>query len=154
MRLHLLDSQVDRLEGEVVAAPFFVDQRPPSGPAALLDWRLNGRLTELLVQGKLSGSAGEHLLVRSNGKIAANWILFFGGGRRQGLGEAGCRDLLHHFLSTCRRAGFSRIALGLGLPAGLSNSGLQAMVREAVEALAPENLECQVSISEETARCV
>lgn len=154
MQLHLLDNLVDRFEGEVVAALFFVDDRPLSGPEALLDWRLNGHLTELLLQGKASGSAGEHLLVRSNGKIAADWVLFVGGGRRQGLGEKDCRELLRHLLTTCRRAGFSRIALGLGLPAGMNAFGLLTMVRQTLDEMAPGNLDCLLSIVDDTARLV
>lgn len=153
-QLRLLDQPVDRIEAEVAAALFFLDERPLCGPQALLDWRLNGRLTGLLQHGSVSGCAGEHLLVRSNGKVAADWVLFVGGGRRRGLGEWDCRELLSHLLATCRRAGFSRIALGLGLLAGMKAFGLQTMVRETLDQMAPGNLECLLSIADDTARLV
>jgi hypothetical protein len=154
LQLHLLDHPVDRFEGEVVAAPFFVDERPLGGPAALLDWRLNGRLTEQLLRGEVSGSPGEHLLVQSNGKIAADWVLFVGGGRRRGLAENSCRELLRQLLATCRRAGFTRIALGLGLPAGMTAFGLQTLVRATLEEMAPGNFDCLLSIVDDTVRLV
>jgi hypothetical protein len=154
MRLHLPDKPVDRIEGEVAVVPFFLDERPPSGPAALLDWRLNGRLTELLLQGKVSGCAGEHLLVRSNGKIAADWALFVGGGRHRGLGEKDCRELLRHLLATCCRAGFSRIAMGLEMPAGINAVGLQKIVRDILDEMAPGDLVCRLNIVDDTVRLV
>lgn len=154
MQLHLLDNPVDRFEGEVVAAPFFADERPLCGPAALLDWRLGGRLTEQLLQGKVTGSAGEHLLVRSNGKIAADWALFVGGGSRTAAGESDYRKLMRHLLATCRLAGASRIALGLRLPAGMNAFGLQTMVRQALDEMAPGNLDCLLSIVDDAVRLV
>lgn len=154
MQLHLLDNPVDRVEGEVAVALFFLDDRPPTGSAALLDWRLNGRLTEQLLQGKVSGCTGDHLLVRSNGKIAAGWALFVGGGRRRGLGMEDCRELLRHLLATCRLAGFSRIALGLELLAGMNAVGLQKMVRAILDEMAPGNLDCLLNIVDDTVRLV
>jgi GNAT superfamily N-acetyltransferase len=154
MQLHLLDDPVDRVEGEVAVALFFLDERPPTGPAAILDWRLNGRLTEQILQGKVSGRSGDHLLVRSNGKIAADWALFVGGGRHRGLGENDCRELLRHLLATCRRAGFSRIALGLELPAGMNAVGLQKIVHDTLEEMAPGNLVCLLNIVDDAVRLV
>jgi len=148
-QLHLLDNPVDLLEGEVVAAFFFVDERPLSGSQALLDWRLNGLLTQLLVQNSAHGAFGENILLRSNGKIASDWVLFVGGGKRRGLGADGYRRLLDHLFAVCRRAGFVRVALGLGLLEGLSSSALQGMVRASLDAVALGGLECLLSIADD-----
>lgn len=154
MQLHLLDNLVDRFEGEVVAALFFVDDRPLCGPAALLDWRLNGRLTDELLQGGLDGSLGDQLLVQNNGKIAADWALFVGGGKRATLGEGAYHALVRQLLTTCRRAGASRIALGLGLPAGMTSAHLQRLVSETLDEMAPGHLDCLLGIVDENARLV
>lgn len=154
MQLHLLDNPVDRFEGDVVAAFYFVDDRPLCGPAALLDWRLNGRLTELLLQDVLDGTIGEQLLVQGNGKIAADWALFVGGGKRAELAENGYRKLLRHLLTTCHRAGATRVALGLGLSAGMTSAELQRLVRQSLEDMAPANLDCLLGIVDENARLV
>lgn len=154
MQLHLLDNPVDRFEGDVVAALYFVDDRPLCGPAALLDWRLNGRLTEQLLLGVLDGSIGEQLLVQGNGKIAADWALFVGAGKRAELGEDGYRKLLRHLLTICHRAGASRIALGLGLPVGMTSAGLQRLVSQSLDELAPCHLDCLLGIVEQNARLV
>lgn len=147
--LHLLDNPVDLFEGEVVSAFFFADERPIGGPQALLDWRLNGLLTQMLLENSARGDFGEHILVRSNGKVAADWVLFLGGGERRGLGQEGCRRLLDHLFAVCRRAGFVRIALGLGLPEGITASSLQGLVRAALESATPAGLECLLSITDD-----
>jgi hypothetical protein len=115
---------------------------------------LNGRLTDQLLQGMVSGCTGEHLLVRSNGKIAADWVLFVGGGKHRGLGENDCCELLRHLFTTCCRAGFFRIVLGLALPAGITAVRLQKLVREAMAETAPDNLECLLSVVDDTVRLV
>jgi len=42
--------------------PLWADVRPLRGAAGLLDWRLNGRLSRLLREGRLEGVIGEKLL--------------------------------------------------------------------------------------------
>lgn len=137
-----------------MAALFFADDRPLCGPAALLDWRLNGQLTEELLQGGLDGSLGDQLLVQNNGKIASDWALFVGGGKRANVEEDDCRDLVRQLLTTCRQAGASRIALGLGLLAGMTAAQLQRLVRETLDEVGPGNLDCLLGIVDENTRLV
>ena len=63
---------VDKMPGESVIVLYFEDQKPLDGPAALLDWRLDGQLTRLLLDGQIKGRAGEHVMLQSNGKLAAS----------------------------------------------------------------------------------
>jgi len=111
--LRVLDVSADCLEVEVVAALFFEDVRPLHGAAALFDWRLNGRISTMMLNGGASGRFGEHLLVANNGKLAADWILLIGGGRWFELDAAGCRNIFAHLLQVCCEAGFTRIGIGL-----------------------------------------
>ncbi|NIQ96583.1 MAG: hypothetical protein GWN87_22115 [Desulfuromonadales bacterium] len=83
--LRPLDLPADRMDGEVVAVLFFEDERPLAGPAALLDWRLNGLLTRRLLNGEATGRRNEKILVDANNKILAPWVLFQGGGTARGL---------------------------------------------------------------------
>jgi len=48
---------------ELLALPFFADERPLRGAAGLVDWRLCGRLSRLLLAGRLDGSFGEQTLL-------------------------------------------------------------------------------------------
>lgn len=150
-RLQILDLPADRIDGEAVAALFFEDERPVLGPAALLDWRLNGLLTNLLLQGQARGRAGEHVLVRNNGKLSADWIFFLGGGSRKGLGREACQGLLRHFLQTCRDAGFTRVTLCLDSLGGFEKSELEEMMTESFKAMGGRRPDCRLSFFDQDA---
>jgi hypothetical protein len=47
---------------DVLAVPVWSDLRPLRGAAGLLDWRLCGRLSQLLREGRLCGALGNRLL--------------------------------------------------------------------------------------------
>ena len=92
-------------------ALYFADQKPLDGPAALLDWRLDGQLTKMLVDGEIQGRAGEHVMLQNNGKLKADWVLFVGGGKWYGLCEETHASLVRHMLSVARQAGFKDVSL-------------------------------------------
>lgn len=122
----------DSLSGESVVALYFDDQKPLEGPAALLDWRLDGQLTRMLLDGELQGRAGEHLMLQSNGKLRADWVLFVGGGKWRGL----CRDthasLVKHMLRVVRQAGFHDVSLAFELHDEVDENVLFRQVSEAL----------------------
>ncbi|PLX76238.1 MAG: hypothetical protein C0615_06950 [Desulfuromonas sp.] len=110
---YFLDLQPDRMEGEVAVVFFFEDDRPLHGAAALLDWRLNGKLTELLLAGSATGRSGDIVAVRNNGKLDVDWALFLGGGNREKLTAAAWEKLLKKGFKVCEKAGFDRVAFCL-----------------------------------------
>lgn len=101
----------DALPGEAVVALYFSDKKPLDGPAALMDWRLDGQLTRMLLDHEVYGRAGEHVLLQNNGKFNAEWILFVGGGQWDGLCEETHASLIRHMLSVARKAGFKDVSL-------------------------------------------
>jgi hypothetical protein len=127
----LLDMPPDKLEGEVVVALFFEDDRPLAGAAALLDWRLNGHLTQQLLSRSVTGASRDSLLVQNNGKLDSEWALVVGGGQRKKISGTVYSKLLAKIFKTCRQAGFSRIALCLDIDGSLSEKELTALVAEA-----------------------
>jgi hypothetical protein len=148
--VRVLDLPADRMEGEAVAAFFFEDERPLRGPAALLDWRLNGALTDLLLTGQAAGRAGEHILFPNNGKLGADWVFFVGGGSRQGLGEETYGSLIRHVLAACRDSGFARVALCLAPLPNMGPAILESLVTEIMAETAPVALECLLTIETES----
>jgi tRNA-2-methylthio-N6-dimethylallyladenosine synthase len=54
---------LDDLDAEVLACPGWSDARPAHGVAGLCDWRLAGRVSELLRQGLISADVGEVVLL-------------------------------------------------------------------------------------------
>jgi hypothetical protein len=144
--LQILDLPADRMKDEVVAVFFFEDDRPLSGPAGLLDWRLNGALTRLLVEGRAVGRPGERVLVRGNGKLEAPWVLFAGGGKRPGLEVGVSDDAIRGLLETCRIAGFARISICLPRPEESVVKGLKQRAGRLLEAWGQNGLECRFSL--------
>ena len=68
----------DKLETQCAVVTSFADSRPLKGNAALLDWRLNGRLSRILLNRRFSGDFKEALLLPSEGRIRSREILFLG----------------------------------------------------------------------------
>jgi len=132
-RPQICDEPADRLPGELVAAFFFADERPPQGPAGLLDWRLNGWLTRCLLAGRAVGRPGEFLLVGNNGKLQASWALFAGGGAGEALTPLTCAGLMGSLLEAVRLAGFRRIGLALPLLPGVEKPEVEGMVWDILE---------------------
>jgi len=54
------------------------DERPLSGAAGFVDWRLCGQLSRLLVDGFFLGTRGESLLLPSSGRIGAPRVVVLG----------------------------------------------------------------------------
>ena len=130
----LLDMPPDKMEGEVVAALFFEDDRPLAGAAALLDWRLNGHLTEQLLTGAVTGAARDLLLIQNNGKLDSKWVLLAGAGQRKKITATVCSKLVAKIFKTCCQAGFERIAICLDADGSLSEKELAALVRDVYDA--------------------
>lgn len=135
----------DRLAGECVVALFFEDQRPLDGPAALLDWRLNGQLTRMLLDGQLSGRAGEHLVLQNNGKLHSEWVLFVGGGKWQGLCRETYAALVKHALQSVRQAGFKDVSLCLATHEEADSVVLEKQTREALTTVGEGLTDCRLS---------
>lgn len=124
----------DQLPGDAVVALYFSDLRPLEGPAALLDWRLDGQLTRMLLSGEVAGRAGEHVILQSNGKLAAKWVMFIGGGKWHGLCRETHAALVRHMLSVARQAGCKDVSL-VFMPHEEANGGtLQDQVNDALAA--------------------
>ena len=144
----VIDLPADRMEGDVVVAFFFQDQRPLEGASGLLDWRLNGRLTELLAEKLVEGWSGERVIVANNGKLNADWVLFIGGGSIHGWQAYVVRALLEQVLEICRNAGFRRVSLCFPDDCGLSRTDLQSILNNILQDMGSAAPDCLVSCAE------
>ncbi len=92
--------RLDLLGSEVLVAAITTDERPPHGTAGLVDWRLSGRISRLLLRGFATGRSGEVLLVPGTPKLPFDKVLLFGVGDSSTFDEAAYRVLLDRILST------------------------------------------------------
>ena len=123
----------DQCAGQAVVALYFSDVKPLDGPVALLDWRMNGQLTRMLLDRKVTGRAGEHVMLQSNGKLKAEWVLFVGGGKWHGLCIETHGSLVKHMVSVARKAGFKKISLTFMPHDEVSPEDLQQQVENALK---------------------
>jgi hypothetical protein len=72
--------KLDLLDAEAFALPVHSDERPLRGATGLLDWRLCGRFSRLVVRGRLTGQEGERLLVPTGGRLAFEKVVLVGAG--------------------------------------------------------------------------
>lgn len=141
-----VDLPGDLLEAEVVACLYFRDQKPPVGPAALLDWRLDEVLSRALAAGELEGGEKEQFMVAAGGKVRASWVLFHGGGNACGLTVPGLSALAKVLARTCLDAGFTRIALSLPSIGGQGPEGTQRILKDLCGNLVAEGKSCLISV--------
>ena len=93
LRVALAAEPLERLAVDVVAVGISADERPLQGCAGRADWRLCGRLSALLEQGRLRGELGEAALLPSTGGLRASLILAVGHGRLRDLDRTRCREI-------------------------------------------------------------
>jgi len=135
----------DRLEAESVVAFYFSDKKLLEGPAALLDWRLDGQLTRMLLSGDVLGKAGEHVMLQNNGKLKSDWVLFVGGGQWAGLSEETHASLIRHMLKVASQAGFTKISLAFMPHEDVSDESLHQQISEAMAVEGHNVSECRYS---------
>ncbi len=73
---------LDGLSADLLACPFWSDVRPMRGLAGLIDWRLSGKIGELLRRRFITGEAGELLLVPIGWSGPIDKLIVFGAGER------------------------------------------------------------------------
>lgn len=71
-------SHLDSLRVEVLALPFFADERPLQGIGGLVDWRLCGLISRWQAEGQIVGDADETVMVATRRRLPMDRVLLFG----------------------------------------------------------------------------
>jgi hypothetical protein len=126
----------ERAAAELAAAGIFRDDRPLRGGAARADWRLCGRISQMLVAGDLSGERGEALLLPGFGRLGSPRLLIIGLGERARFRLTSAQDAVREAVGRALDLGVVDLALA---PPGIAPDDIprhaQALVGGAVEAL-------------------
>lgn len=117
----LTSKPLERVEGEIAVAGFFVDDRPLRSGAARADWRLCGGLSRRIEGGDLSGKSGEALLIGCGPALRSPRLMLLGLGERHAFDQMRATDEMRTALERCRRLGFSRVAMS---PLGIASDDL------------------------------
>lgn len=121
VRIELESRALERIACDVAVAGFFSEDRPLRGGAARMDWRLCGLVSSLLVDDRLSGAAGDAVLVPSAGALRAPRALLIGLGSRSKFPLTTAQDAMRDAAARCFALGARRVALA---PLGISSDDL------------------------------
>ena len=106
-------SRLDSLRTEAFAACISSDRRPLGGALGLIDWRLCGQVSRLLVRGHVTGERSERTLVGCGARLPFDKLLLFGFGPTTEFDEAQCRAAVAGMLETFDRAELHTVAMVL-----------------------------------------
>jgi hypothetical protein len=98
--------------GDVLVVPIWSDIRPLRGVAGLLDWRLCGKLSQMIREGRVSGSAGEKLLLVT-GRVPWPRILGIGAGPSDVFGDGACKATLQCAMEAARGIGAAKMTIAI-----------------------------------------
>jgi len=96
--------RLDELQTEAMTIPFFSDERPPRGTLGLVDWRLGGWVSRLLLGGRLTGDRTEVTLLPSRPKLSCEKLFLFGMGPRAEFNETVFEETMERVFLTLTRA--------------------------------------------------
>ena len=104
---------IERSRADVAVVPLFTAERPLRGSAGRVDWRLCGRLSELIASGRVEGGRGEAVLVSTCGGLRAPLLIALGLGPRDGFDARRWAASARDALERCLKLGASTVALPL-----------------------------------------
>ncbi len=118
IQLKISNVPFDEVSSQLALVMAFEDVRPLKGGSGWVDWRLNGKLSQLIYRSKFSGVRGEALLMPSGGRLDVREILFVGMGSRHNLKDAELPHLLAMLVEklTLKRAPSFVLSLGDLIP--------------------------------------
>ena len=113
MDIILSSEKVDVQECDVVVSGFFQDERPLQGSSGWIDWRLNGALSRILIDKRLTGEWKETTLIPSQGRLMPRLILLIGLGKLKEYSYLRVRELPRYLLESLEKLRVSNICLSL-----------------------------------------
>jgi len=88
IKIKILSQELLKTETDLAVVTFFKDVIPLKGHAGIIDWLLNGQISNLIKQKKISGSFREKTLLPSQNKISPDKILLLGMGKSTNLSSS------------------------------------------------------------------
>lgn len=111
MDVILSTKRVDLQDCDLLVVGLLEDERPLKGSRGWVDWRLNGKLSHLLIQERLTAQWKETILMPSHGRITPRMILLLGLGKIKGYSYLRIRELFPYLLEILKNLNASSICL-------------------------------------------
>jgi hypothetical protein len=115
--------RMDEHFSEAMCLPVWQDERPLRGVLGLVDWRLCGRVTELVKSGRIQGCVGESLLMPGRPRLNVEKIFLIGAGCAATQNDAAYQDYLCRAREVLERAIVHECVFELPRPASCTRDG-------------------------------
>ncbi len=108
------DGSLDRIQKlDAIALGLFVDERPLKGITGFVDWRLQGALSRLAMQERITGGLLESCLMPSRGRLPMDKVFVFGLGSMGDLNVGRFNRVAAEIVSTMSKVNASQFALSM-----------------------------------------
>lgn len=121
---------LERIRADVAVVGFAPEDRPLRAAAGRADWRLCGRLSELIASGRLTGARGDAALLAGGAGLRSPLLLALGIGPRAQLDRATWRAVGRDAIARVVKLGAGCAALGI-VPEGPDVGGLRSFLQGA-----------------------
>jgi leucyl aminopeptidase len=113
LKINITSGDVTRVEAGAVVLGLFEETRKPQGDLARADKALDGAISRLMKNGQLKGKRGRMTAVSSLGKIAAEWVVVVGLGKKKELSKDAVRSLVAEAGRLLSKKAVKKVAVGL-----------------------------------------
>ena len=138
MKLSFTSQEIDKVPVELIMLMHYEDDIPLNDLLGLLDWRINGRLSQIIKKQQFKGKAKELLLMPSEMRFKAHEIIILGLGKKADFSEEHINQVLDYFLTTVEKKKMAQVCFSLSqlLPS-------QFEWRNAVRVLLAKLIDCK-----------
>src|SRR5258707_1339836 len=102
--LFFVDQNLDEIETTCLVSPFLADEKPLKGLNGFADWRLNGKISQLLLRQRVHGKLLETLLIPTAPRLGVKNLLLLGLGPQAEVGEEAFRQCLSHVVKVLKKS--------------------------------------------------
>ena len=113
IQLKLSNEALDVIDSELAVTMAYEDIRPLKGQIGLVDWRLNGKVSRLILNRRFKGAKGDALLMPAGGRLGAKELLVLGMGFKREITEAEIPEMLNIVLDRILKKKCASFAMSL-----------------------------------------
>ena len=106
-------AQMEQVNCEALAIPFFKGERPLHGAFGLVDWRMCGLISRMMIKNHILGSLNETILMPGHPRIGIEKLFLFGLGESNDFQEEFLDRVSEHIFDTLTRANVRTSAMVL-----------------------------------------
>lgn len=113
MKFSFTSQPIDRIPAELLVLMHYQNQVPLHGLLGLVDWRMNGRVSQLVQNKVFTGKAKEMLLMPAEHRFKADKLVLLGLGHKEDFEEGHIAQVFDFVFQTASRMKAAQVCLTL-----------------------------------------